>query len=359
MNQPCKDFWNGRRVLITGHTGFKGSWSSIWLKDLGANVCGVALEPHTYPSLFKEANLNEKIKSAFIDIRDFDRLARVFEEFQPEIVFHMAAQPLVRHSYSDPIATFETNVMGTVNVLEACRQQSSVRVVVNVTTDKVYENMEWDHPYKENDRLGGHDPYSSSKACSELVSASYNRSFFVTDNQIAHATVRAGNVIGGGDWSTDRLIPDLLRFILSGKAIELRNPDAIRPWQHVIEPISGYLLLAERLWLEPNKYIGNWNFGPHEVDARTVKWITQYLSKQLDSKADWVEQPGNHPHETNTLKLDIAKAIAHLSWRPIWDIEQALDKIIEWQKCWQAGEDVHSICIKQIRCYTEQGKMNV
>ncbi len=345
------DFWRGKRVLITGHTGFKGSWMSIWLSHLGANVKGLALEAPTSPSLFKEARVGELIDSTIGDIRDLSIVANVVESFNPDIVFHMAAQPLVRYSYQEPLETYTTNVIGTVNLFEAIRKFGSVRVVVNVTTDKCYENKEWVWGYRENEPMGGHDPYSSSKACSELVTAAYRNSFFHNAG-IALASARAGNVIGGGDWATDRLVPDLLRSFGKGEAATIRNPNAIRPWQHVLEPLSGYMALAEKLWADPRKYSDGWNFGPADDDAKPVGWIADNMSKQWGSSASWKCDGGEHPHEAHYLKLDISKARQQLGWSPRWKLEDALGKVIEWHRSWLNEIDVRDTCLDQIHTYS-------
>jgi CDP-glucose 4,6-dehydratase len=340
-------FWRSKRVLISGHTGFKGSWLSLWLQSMGADVCGVALAPPTEPSLFTEAKVANGIKHEIVDIRNFDSVDFVFQYFRPEIVIHMAAQPLVRLSYKEPIETYATNVMGTVHILEASRRAKSVSAIVNVTTDKCYENKEWMWGYREDEPVGGHDPYSSSKGCSELISSAYRKSFFETQG-IGIATARAGNVIGGGDWAQDRLIPDILRSLCKEEVVEIRNPNAIRPWQHVLEPLSGYLLLAEKLFLKERDVAGAWNFGPLDEDTKSVKWIVENLSAKWGAVTNSKFQPGQHPHEAHFLKLDISKAKQQLGWQPKWSLDTALDKIIDWQKSWCAGEDMRVKCITQI-----------
>ncbi len=343
-------FWRSKRVLLTGHTGFKGGWLSLWLQSMGADVQGLALEPPTSPSLFVEAKVADGMASCIGDIRDFSTVQHIVEQFKPEIVIHMAAQPLVRYSYQHPVETYATNVMGTVHVLEAIRHIGTVRAVVNVTTDKCYENKEWPWAYRENEPMGGHDPYSNSKGCSELVTSAYRNSFFQAAG-IALASARAGNVIGGGDWAQDRLVPDTLRAFEKQLAVEIRHPAAIRPWQHVLEPLSGYLSLAEHLWHNPVAYAEAWNFGPRENDARPVSWIVECLAQHWGQAARWNLDQGEHPHEANHLKLDISKARQRLSWEPRWDLETALIKTIEWHQAWLAHADMRSLCIDQIHQY--------
>jgi len=345
-NMVEPSFWAGKVVLLTGHTGFKGSWLSLWLQDMGAKVIGYALEAPTNPSLFEAANVAECMVSIESDIRDFAALSAVFAKYQPEIVIHMAAQPLVRYSYANPIETYSTNVMGTVHVLEAARLTSSVRAIVNVTSDKCYENREWAWGYRENEAMGGYDPYSNSKGCAELVAAAYRSSYFnshnFTDHRVALASVRAGNVIGGGDWAEDRLIPDIMRAIMQGKPVHIRNPHAIRPWQHVLEPLSGYLLLAQKLYQEGAVYAESWNFGPSDEDAKPVQWIVESLTQSWGEDASWVLDDGDHPHEAHYLKLDCSKAKARLHWQPKWNLDQALSKIVDWQKKISAGREYES-----------------
>lgn len=349
-------FWEGKRVFVTGHTGFKGAWLCLWLTQLGAEVFGYALEPPTKPSLFSLARLHEALSAHFIaDIREDQTLARAVQQARPEIIFHLAAQPLVRHSYAQPAETYAVNVMGTVNLLEAVRQCSSVRAVVNVTTDKCYENREWHWGYRENEPLGGYDPYSSSKACSELVTAAYRTSFFnpaaYGDHGVALASARAGNVIGGGDWAQDRLICDCIRALLAGERILLRNPAAIRPWQHVLEPLSGYLCLAQKLWEDGPRFAEGWNFGPRDDDARPVEWIVQRLCEKWGQTAAYDIAQGTHPHEAHYLKLDCSKARALLGWQPRMRLEQALDSIIAWTLAYRAGEDMRAFTLHQIDEY--------
>jgi CDP-glucose 4,6-dehydratase len=343
-------FWRGKRVLITGHTGFKGGWMSLWLQSLGATLRGVALEPPTEPALFSVARVAEGMEHRIVDVRDFTALMLQVKEFQPEIVIHMAAQPLVRFSYIQPVETYQVNVMGTVHVLEAARHAGSVKVVVNVTTDKCYENREWIWGYREDESMGGHDPYSSSKGCAELISSAYRRSF-LRDAGIAIATARAGNVIGGGDWALDRLIPDVMRALQENLPAFIRNPNAIRPWQHVLEPLSGYLLLAERLFRYGQVDAEAWNFGPHDVDAKPVQQVVELLCRYWGSDASWVLQPGDYPHEARLLKLDISKARQRMNWVPQWPLETALKQTVAWHQAWLKGADMRSVCLTQINQY--------
>ncbi len=350
-----EQFWRNKNVFITGHTGFKGSWLSLWLTKMGAKVTGYALKPPTKPSLFKLSHINEVVESIIADVRDLDSLQKAITKAKPDIVFHMAAQPLVRDSYKMPVATYEINVMGTVNLLEAIRLNGSVRAVVNVTTDKCYENKEWCWGYRENEAMGGYDPYSNSKGCSELVTAAYRNSFFNNTEYDKHktaiASARAGNVIGGGDWANDRLIPDCMNALITKKNIIIRNPHAIRPWQHVLEPLSGYLILAERLYIEGATFAEGWNFGPDDSDAKEVGWIVKELCSRWDDKAIYEIDKGIHPHEANYLKLDCSKAKARLGWYPKWSLDQAIDKIIEWNKDYLSKKDVRLTSLKQIDEY--------
>lgn len=343
-------FWQNKRVLVTGHTGFKGSWLSLWLQSMGANVCGLALAPPTSPALFDIAGVAEHMAHHVVDIRDYAQVHAVMADFQPEIIFHMAAQPLVRLSYQQPVETYATNVMGTVHVLEAARHITSVKAIVNITTDKCYENREWAWGYREDEPMGGHDPYSNSKGCAELVSSAYRKSF-LQQAGIAMATVRAGNVIGGGDWALDRLVPDILRALQHGQPVAIRNPHAIRPWQHVLEPLSGYLLLAECLYQHGQQDAEGWNFGPRDEDAQPVQWIVEKLCEAWGNHATWTLQAGDHPHEANYLKLDISKARQRLSWTPRWTLQTALQHIAEWHKAWLDGQDMRAMCLKQINLY--------
>ena len=350
-------FWQGKRVFLTGHTGFKGAWLSLWLHSLGAQVTGYALDPPTDPSLFELARVGELVHSVIGDVRDLERLKAEMALASPEIVIHMAAQPLVRDSYKIPVETFAINVMGTVHLLEAVRACPSVRAVVNVTTDKVYENREWAWGYRENEPMGGYDPYSNSKGCSELVTASYRSSYFNPEQYgnhgVAVATARAGNVIGGGDWAGDRLIPDCIRAILAGEPVQIRNPGAIRPWQHVLEPLSGYLLLAQRLCEDGVRYSGGWNFGPAEEDARPVGWIVERLCAGWGPGASFILDGGEHPHEAHHLKLDCSKAKTELGWLPHWSLSCAIDSIIEWTQAYLQQQELREVSLNQIRKYSE------
>lgn len=347
------EFWHGKKVLLTGHTGFKGSWLSLWLQSLGAYVTGYALAPPTNPSLFDVAVVANGMTSIIGDIRDLDKLQAVFAEYQPEIVIHMAAQPLVRYSYQNPVETYSTNVMGTVNVLEAVRHCSTVKAVVNITTDKCYENREWIWGYRENEPMGGYDPYSNSKGCAELVTAAYRNSYFNYDKYKEHgvalASARAGNVIGGGDWAEDRLIPDVMRALTQGKSVNIRSPHAIRPWQHVLEPLSGYLLLAQKLYEEGATFAEGWNFGPNDEDAKPVQWIVDNLTKSWGEGASWTLLEGDHPHEAHYLKLDCSKAKARLGWVSKWSLDDALVSIVDWQKNYEKTSNIRAITLKQIK----------
>lgn len=346
-------FWQGKRVFLTGHTGFKGSWLSLWLQKLGAELTGYALDPPTTPSLFEIARVGEGMNSFVADIRDADRLKREMTSAKPDVVIHMAAQALVRRSYTDPIETYSTNVMGTVNLLEAVRQVPGIRAVLNVTTDKCYENREWVWGYREIEPMGGFDPYSNSKACSELVTASYRSSFFPAEKYAQHgvglASARAGNVIGGGDWAKDRLVPDVIRAFQAKDTLQIRSPDAIRPWQHVLEPLHGYLMLAEKLYLEGPPWAEAWNFGPYEQDHQPVAAVVRYIAEKWHDKSDWSVDAGPHPHEANYLRLDCAKARNRLGWYPRWRFEQALDAILEWHRAQVANEDARSVTLRQIK----------
>jgi len=354
-NMVNQSFWSDKTVLVTGHTGFKGSWLSLWLQSMGAKVVGYALPPSTNPSLFVVANVAEGMTSIECDIRDYAALATVFKQYQPEIVIHMAAQALVRHSYSNPIETYSTNVMGTVHVLEAARLTRGVRAIVNVTSDKCYENREWAWGYRENEAMGGYDPYSNSKGCAELVTSAYRSSFFnsadFAKHGVALSSARAGNVIGGGDWADDRLIPDILRAITQGNPVNIRNPHAIRPWQHVLEPLSGYLLLAQKLYEEGTSYAEGWNFGPNDEDAKPVQWVVEGLTKFWGDDASWVLDGGDHPHEAHYLKLDCSKAKARLNWIPTWPLDETLGRIVDWQKKYQQGSNMKKITLEQITDY--------
>ncbi len=360
-------FWCGKRVLLTGHTGFKGSWMSLWLQSMGAQVHGLALEPSTAPALFHEARVVDAMAGSVIgDIRGFDIVLDAMRQARPDVVIHMAAQPLVRYSYAAPVETYATNVMGTVHVLEAARQVGTARAIVNVTTDKCYENSDDPLPgstgqprgsstpsgfskaFDESDPMGGYDPYSSSKGCSELVTSAYRRSYF-QHGGIALASARAGNVIGGGDWSADRLVPDILRSFEQRQPVLIRHPAAVRPWQHVLEPLGAYLVLAERLFESGQAYAQAWNFGPEHDDARAVEWIVRRMADLWGSGATWRVDGGSHPHEAQTLRLDITKARQRLAWRPRWNLETALLKTVEWHRAWLDGVDARQTCLQQIR----------
>jgi len=345
------DFWKGKRVFLTGHTGFKGGWTVLWLQRLGAIVKGYALEPNTTPSLFEIANIGDGIESEFGDIRDLYRLKKSLLDFSPEIVIHMAAQPLVRLSYQDPVGTYETNIMGTVNLFEAVRACASVKAVVNVTTDKCYENNEWVWGYRENEAMGGHDPYSSSKGCSELVTSAYRRSFFGNDSKVSLASARAGNVIGGGDWSQDRLIPDALSAFDENRPVVIRNPFSTRPWQHVLEPISGYLTLAEKLYTDDESYAEAWNFGPKDQDVKSVGEVMDYLVAHWPADVSWDLDGSLQPHEAQLLKLDISKVETKLKWEPRWGLIMTLQSIIDWHQSWLNGSDMRRVTLGQIIKY--------
>jgi CDP-glucose 4,6-dehydratase len=348
-------FWQGKRVFLTGHTGFKGSWLTLWLRLLGAEVTGFALAPDTDPNMFSMARVSEGIKSIFGDIRDQQALHKTIEGSRPEIVIHMAAQPLVRYSYAHPVETYATNVMGTVHVLEAVRQVSSIKAALIVTTDKCYENREWVWGYRENEPMGGYDPYSSSKGCAELVTAAYRKSYFNPEIYIKHgvalASARAGNVIGGGDWAAERLIPDIMRAITRNECVQIRNPQAVRPWQHVLEPLSGYIALAEKLFSEGARYGEGWNFGPDDSDLRPVQWIVERLTTQWGEGSGWTLDKNPQPHETTILKLDCSKVRNQLGWRPRWNLEQTIDKIVDWYKAEKHGIDMRAVTLAQIDAY--------
>lgn len=351
-----KTFWQGKRVLITGHTGFKGSWLSLWLQSLGAEVTGYALNPPTNPSLFEVAKVADGMHSIIGDIRDFDGLQKALQDARPEVVIHMAAQPLVRYSYAHPVETYATNVMGSVNLLEAVRNTTSVKAVVNVTSDKCYENKEWIWGYREDDPMGGYDPYSNSKGCAELVTAAYRSSFFNEDDYAKHgvavASARAGNVIGGGDWACDRLIPDFMRAIVAGEKVVIRSPNAIRPWQHVLEPLSGYLLLAEKLYTHGVDYAHAWNFGPNDVDAKTVQWLISELVSSWGGNVSFqVEASAAYLHEAHFLRLDSSKARMQLGWRSRWDAKQTIERIVMWHKAHLANDAMHAYCLGEIKQY--------
>lgn len=340
------NFWQGKRVYLTGHTGFKGSWLSLWLAEMGATVKGYALNPPTNPSLFEEAKVAEKIESQIGDIRNFETLKASLVEFNPDILIHMAAQPLVRLSYKEPLETYDTNVMGTAKVLEAARSCPNLKAIVSVTTDKCYENKEWVWGYREDEPMGGYDPYSSSKGCAELVTSAYRRSF-MQEQGIGLASARAGNVIGGGDWADDRLIPDILRAFEINQPVVIRNPASTRPWQHVLEPLSGYLVLAQNLYQNPTEFAEGWNFGPYEDDAKPVDWILNHMVQNW-AGAKWELDKNAHPHEAGYLKLDISKAKARLHWHPTWRLEHTLAKIIQWHQAWLNKKDMQQACLNEI-----------
>ncbi len=347
-----QEFWKGKRVFLTGHTGFKGSWLSLWLCSLGAEVRGYALNPPTSPSLFNEAKIDTIIDSQIADIRDQDILHESMTGFNPDILIHMAAQPLVRYSYDMPIETYEVNVIGTAKVLEVARSCPNLRAIVNITTDKCYENDGRAEGYKENDPMGGYDPYSSSKGCAELVASSYRRSF-LQDQGIGIASVRAGNVIGGGDWADDRLIPDILRSFEKNKPVVIRNPKATRPWQHVLEPLSGYLILAQNLYKDQKKYAEGWNFGPNEKDVQPVDWILDKMISKWPNSS-WELDNNSNPHEAGFLKLDISKAKSKLGWSPVWELSQTLEKIVSWHQAWLNKDDMQAVCLTEIEEYMKE-----
>jgi len=344
--------WSKRRVFVTGHTGFKGSWLALWLADAGAEVTGFSLPPPTRPNLFERARVAQMVHHIEGDIRDFASLERAMNEADPEVVFHMAAQALVRPSYETPIDTYATNVMGTVHVLEAARRQQNLKAIVSVTSDKCYENREWVWPYRENDPMGGYDPYSSSKGCAELVIAAYRRSFFGPGkSQALLASVRAGNVIGGGDWALDRLVPDIIRALQAGESPVLRSPKSYRPWQHVLDALGGYILLAEKLLEGRHALAEGWNFGPSDDDVRPVEWVTERLLALWGARQGWNLADGVQPHEARVLKLDTAKARSELEWRPKMGLETALHQVVEWYRAIGADGDARAICLEQIARY--------
>jgi CDP-glucose 4,6-dehydratase len=348
-------FWRGKRVFLTGHTGFKGSWLSLWLQQLGADVTGFALAPPSSPSLFDTAGVAHGMRSLRGDIRDPAALRQALHDARPDIVIHMAAQALVRHSYADPVETYSTNVMGLVHLFEAVRATPGVRAVVNVTSDKCYENREWVWGYREDEPMGGYDPYSNSKGCAELVTSAYRSSFFNPADHARHGLAlgsgRAGNVIGGGDWAQDRLIPDMMRAIAAGQPVRIRSPHAIRPWQHVLEPLSGYLTLAEHLYEQGPAFAEGFNFGPHDTDARPVEWIVGRLCAAWGDGAAWELDGAPQPHEATYLKLDCSKARARLGWQPRWTLAETLVRIVDWHKAHAAGADMRAVTLAQIASY--------
>jgi CDP-glucose 4,6-dehydratase len=345
-------FWQGKRVLLTGHTGFKGSWLSLWLQSVGVELLGYALQPPTSPNLFEVARVAEGMTSVIGDVCDREHLQEVIANFQPQIVIHMAAQSVVRSSYTDPVFTYNTNVMGTVNLLEAIRQVGDVRVVVNITSDKCYENREWVWGYRENDPLGGYDPYSSSKACSELVTTSYRNSFFhpseYAEHGLAIASARAGNVIGGGDWTPDGLVSDIIKSLLTQKPIVIRNPYATRPWQHVLDALNGYMTLAEHLYNNGAAFAEAWNFGPYESSIKSVGWLVEQLLSLWGENTSWEQDKAHQPHEANALSLDCSKARLKLGWQPNLSLADALAQIIAWTKSYQSGDDMQQVTRESI-----------
>lgn len=348
-------FWRGKRVFLTGHTGFKGSWLSLWLQQLGADVTGFALAPPSSPNLFETAEVGQGMQSVLGDIRDGAALREAMQAARPEIVIHMAAQALVRYSYANPVETYAVNVMGLVNLFEAVRATPGVKAVLNVTSDKCYENREWSWGYRENEAFGGYDPYSNSKACAELVTAGYRSSFFnpekYAEHGVALASGRAGNVIGGGDWAQDRLIPDMLRAIGRRTPVLIRNPGAVRPWQHVLEPLSGYLTLAEHLFEHGASYAEGFNFGPHDTDARPVQWIIERLCQRWGDGASWALDGEPQPHEAHWLKLDCSKAKSRLGWLPRWNLGQTIDQIVAWHQAHAGGAAMRALTLAQIDQY--------
>jgi len=353
------DFWKNRKVFLTGHTGFKGSWLSLWLAQLGAEVTAYSLAAPTKPAMCQLAAVDATLeKSIHGDIRDAAALTTALQEAEPEIVIHLAAQSLVRDSYTDPVETYSTNVMGTVNLLEAVRKTSSIKAVLNITSDKCYDNKEQMQSYSENDAMGGHDPYSSSKGCAELVSSAYRRSF-LQDAGVALATARAGNVIGGGDWAKDRIVPDAICAFIEKKPLVVRNPMAIRPWQHVLEPLSGYLILCQQLIKQPEEHAKGWNFGPNDENAQPVSTLTDIMTKSWADGASWqlddeTHSHETHPHEAHYLKLDCTQAKTALEWRPVWGLERALDETVQWYKAWHNKKDMHKVTLQQIINYQQE-----
>ena len=353
-------FWHNKKVLITGHTGFKGSWLCLWLQSKAARVTGYSLPSPTEPSMFEVAGVAEGMTSDAGDIRDTEHLQAVVAKHEPEIVIHMAARSLVRYSYNNPVDTFSTNVMGTVNILEAVRRSDSVRVTVVITSDKCYENREWLWGYRENEPMGGHDPYSSSKGCAELVTSAYRRSYFSDNNSSGHgvslASTRAGNVVGGGDWAPDRLIPDIMNALMEERLPIIRCPNAIRPWQHVLDPLRGYLMLAEKLWHHRREFVGAWNFGPNDEDARPVSWIANYLTDRWGGGARWESDSRPHPHEATYLKLDCSKARSLLGWSPKLNLSTTLEWIAEWYRAYREGKNMRQVVEAEIARYENMPK---
>jgi CDP-glucose 4,6-dehydratase len=350
-----RSYWKGRRVLVTGHTGFKGSWLSLWLQALGADVTGFALEPPTQPSLFEQARVEQTLRSIRGDLRDLPALSDAVAQCRPEVVLHLGAQSVVRRGYDDPVGTYASNVMGTVHLLEVVRQRKQPCVVVVVTSDKCYANQEWVWGYRENEAMGGKDPYSNSKGCAELVTTAYRESYFpsatVDRHGVAIASARAGNAIGGGDWTSDQLIPDLMRSFLEGQPCQIRNPTAVRPWQFVLEPLRGYLRLAEQLAAEPSGFASGWNFGPADSDAQPVSWIADELTRSWGHGASWSYDRAHHPSEAHLLKLDISKSRAGLGWSPAVPLKLALEWIVEWYRAFADGGDLQRLTRTQIERY--------
>ncbi len=347
----CEKFWKSKKVFLTGHTGFKGSWMSLWLQSMGAIVKGYSLEPLTNPSLYYVARVSDNMESEIGDIRNLAQISSSMLKFNPDILIHMAAQPLVRQSYHDPVSTYTTNVIGTVNVLEASRNCNQLKAIISVTTDKCYENQEWNKGYKETDPLGGYDPYSSSKGCAELVTSAYRRSFFSSENTASLASARAGNVIGGGDWAEDRLIPDIIKAFEQSAPVVIRNPLSTRPWQHVLEPLSGYLVLAQKLFFKGDEFAEGWNFGPKDEDCKPVSWILDQMVTNWGNNASWSLDENNNPHEAGFLKLDCSKASKRLKWNPKWNLQFTLKSIVDWHQIYINGGDIKKQCLKEINNY--------
>lgn len=357
-------FWNGKRVFLTGHTGFKGSWMSLWLASMGAKVCGYALPPNTQPNLFEVAEVAAVLEeNHFADICDREQLTAAMVAFRPDIVIHMAAQALVRYSYAEPVETYATNVMGTVHVLDAVRRCDSVRAALMVTSDKCYQNNEWPWGYREDEPMGGYDPYSNSKGCAELVTSAYRQSFFpaarYAEHGVAVGSGRAGNVIGGGDWSADRLVPDAVAAFEKGVPLVLRNPLAVRPWQHVLEPVSGYLVLAQALFDKGPAFEGGWNFGPNDDDARSVRDVVELVIEQFGNGARWQQDGAEQPHEAHFLKLDCSKAKQYLGWQPNWHLPKAIEATVAWHRARVNGENMQQVCHAQIQDYVEAAQRRV
>jgi CDP-glucose 4,6-dehydratase len=348
-----KNFWVGKKVFLTGHTGFKGSWMSLWLQSMGAIVKGYSLKPNTTPNLYTVTSLDTVMDSEIGDIRDLNQITKSMTDFNPDVLIHMAAQPLVRLSYQEPVDTYTTNVIGTVNVLEAARKCTNLKAIVSVTTDKCYENKEWEWGYRESEPMGGHDPYSSSKGCAELVTSAYRRSFFSAEHTASLASARAGNVIGGGDWAEDRLIPDILRAFEKSEPVVIRNPLSTRPWQHVLEPLSGYLVLAQELFLNGDDFAEGWNFGPKDEDCKSVSWILDKIVTYWGNNASWNLDKNNNPHEAGFLKLDCSKASNRLKWNPKWNLELTLKSIVDWHQIYTNGGDLKKQCLKEINNYSK------